>query len=357
MDNLLAKLSEQQAILQKQKAMISSDDDGNQAAGNEESSSSSVPLTPATDAFSATDSQNDKDDEDTIKLKGWDMLLLKKELEAAKDQIARQQQELHQSRVIKHTVDQALSSESDANQQPNMNHSIAQNCQPQTYAGPPRIMGGRNDIWGIHEDARSEASDAMSGTFSTGQNIWSGAPPGLNIGLSAAYGQQFPSPALSWGQSAPRSFSNKTLSPAMQPHMIPQQQRTYTGPSSPSSAGEGRLLNDFTSFQGGGGLRRSNTNNSRNGNVYHQQRNNAYDGFGNNGGGFESLNAMVSPALSPTTAYQPMGFFTSNNGGYQPRPIGTPLSPTAAEFRGDQQVGNPWNTAVFNVAMYTLWLS
>lgn len=80
MESLLAKLSEQQALIAKQKsALVPATDTANQA--REDSSTSPSLLTPATDSFSH--SSPDTDGDGTVRLDKAEMARLKKELDAA----------------------------------------------------------------------------------------------------------------------------------------------------------------------------------------------------------------------------------------------------------------------------------
>ena len=344
MEDLLAKLSEQQALLEKQKNALIPTDITASYTDHDESNSDSVPLTPATDSFNDTPATEDSDGEKTIKLDPAEMLRLKKELDAAKNKIARQEQELSQTRIIKHTFDQAKGP------------SIASITAPKSetldrtfsnahdaYIGSTRAHGLRQESYGPHDDARSDISDAISaGAFNRAQNIWSSASgPGYNVGLPNLVNQQFQPPGNIWGQGN-RSWMNRPMAPAAAPLMMSQQQqaqqRTFSGPTSPVSAGPGRFGNDFNNFQGGQNLRRSNTQNSRTGSGFPHMRNNGWD---TNVGNTDSY-AM---SMTPISPFQPMGMFQAPMT-YQPRPIGTPLSPTAAEFTTSNAIAGPWNSAV-----------
>ena len=347
MDTLLAKLSEQQVLLEKQKNALSSAEDRNTAHEQEGSISDSVPLTPATDSFNITPSTEHGGAEETVKLDAAEMLRLKKELDAAKDKIALQEQELSQTRNIKTDLGPALGPPANVGagfKSDNLDRTTG-SAQPTILNRP---MTGRQDTWGVQcavGDIQHDSPDpSSSGTFNKGQNIWSSSGgTGFNYGLPTPVNQQFPPAAQIWGPGAARQWGNRPMVQALPSLMMPQQhqmqQRTYSGPSSPVSSGNGRFMNDFTSFQGGPGLRRSNTQNNRAGSVFASSRNNNWDSYTGN----ESPDVMTG--MSPVSAYQPMGMFQAPMS-YQPRPIGTPLSPTAAEFTAGNASTNPWNAAV-----------
>ena len=359
MDNLLAKLSEQQILLEKQKNAILTTDkkptpitekvanpntDKNAPYSDiDESTSGSVPLTPATDSFHDTPETENSDEEKTIMLDPAEMLRLKKELGAAKDKIARQEQELSQARNNKPTLDSIKGPNVPliARKSNSIDRTIS-NAQD-AFNAVNRSYGARQEMYGVHEDARSDNSDALSaGAFNRAQGIWSAnTGPGYNPGMPNTMNQQFQHSTNIWGQGS-RPWMNRPTAPALPPLMVPQQQqmqhRAYSGPTSPVSGGSNRFGNDFSTFQGGQGLRRSNTQNSRTGSAYTQGRNNGWDTFGHGTDG-----AMMN--MSPVNSFQPMGMFQAPMS-YQPRPIGTPLSPTAAEFTSTNTLTNPWNSVV-----------
>lgn len=345
MDSLLAKLSEQQAILEKQKQALGSVEENVTQHDRDESVSSSVPLTPATDGFDVTPDTEDNDEEDTIKLDATEMLRLKRELGAARDKIARQEQELSQTRVIKHSLGQALgpSSGVDANARGNVTERTVGNLNG--FNASSRPMMARQDNFVVSDDARSDISEALSaGAYNRAQNIWSSpARPGFQYGLSGLTEQSYQQPAPNWGQAAARPWGTRNMTQGL-PALVTQQQqlqqlqqRTFSGPPSPASGNGGGAFNEPNHYQSGQGLRRANTQNNRTSSAFAQPRNNGYDMFG---GSVTSTDVMSS-----VSSYQPMGMF-QNPMAYNPRPIGTPLSPTAAEFTASHLSANPWNAAV-----------
>lgn len=344
MDKLLAKLSEQQTLLEQQKTALEDSEHNTSQPEHDESISSSVPLTPATESFNVTPGTSDNDEEKTIQLDPAEMIQLKKELDAAKDKIARQEEELSQTRIIKHTFDHAKDQTVDAttaHKRDSIDHTIA-NIQG-AYHTSNRPMSLRQGSFGNYDDTRSDISDALSaGTFNRAQNIWStNTNPGYNFGLSTTLNQHAQPPTQIWGQAG-RPWGNRPMAPALAPLMMPQQQqvqhRTYSSPTSPSSSAP-RLGNDFNQFLGGQGLRRSNTQNSRSGSAFIHNRNPGWDTYGGN------VDGSTIGVLNPASPFQSMGMFQAPLG-YQPRPIGTPLSPTAAEFTASGITNNPWNASV-----------
>lgn len=342
MDNLLAKLSEQQALLEKQKNSLAPVNKEETHQPREDSSSSSILMTPGSDKSSDhSQKDNRKSHDDTIQLGATEMNRLKKELDAAKNQIARQKQELDQTRVIKHTLAQAMTSS------PSPDHDTKQDTSGShqgNFNAVNRPVGVRQDAWSHNEDARSEFSDSISaGVFNTGQNIWTASTrPAFNAGVLAVANQQFQPPASTWGQPGARPWNHRAIGTPLPQLMVPpqqMQQRTYSGPASPASSNDGGLMSDYNQFPASVGNRRSVAQTGRNASMY-PQRSNGWDVYA---GGIQPVNGH-NLALDPSATFQSVGLYPSTIQ-YQPRPIGTPLSPTAEEFRATQPSGTPWNAA------------
>ena len=316
MDVLLAKLSDQQALIARQKTALSTGSDEENVQPKEGSSTSSTLLTPASESFN--NHQTAIDREATTRAEAAEVARLKKELDAAKDRIARQNQELNQSRVIKQSLEQTISSASDAALSPTMDHLNV------PYTNIPR------QGWSVNDDARSEISD-----LNPPSNVWRGSSrPSFSQAIH---------PGTSWGFGGSRPFNQRgsaNLGPIiMSQHQLPMQQRNYSVPVSPPGSAHGRGMNDFTSFNTGRGYGHFSAQNERNSSA-----------FGQRGTGFDVYTGPSSPStesvslggMNPGSAYQNMGMYQ----GYQPQPIGTPLSPTAHEFRTSRAPNNPWNAAV-----------
>ncbi|KAM5351944.1 hypothetical protein ACJ41O_004667 [Fusarium nematophilum] len=158
MDKLLAKLSEQQAVLTQQNEALKSSEDLNTSSRglDHASSSNSLPITPATDAFpstapttrpaSATLEETRGDSEEVTRLR--------LQLAQAQSEISKLDQELAETRCAKPDPEV-----------PNF-----------PFRGPGCIP--REGAWGSPDDAHSDTSDALSGsTFSRTRGIW-GNPRG-----------------------------------------------------------------------------------------------------------------------------------------------------------------------------------
>lgn len=348
-DGLLAKLSEQQAILAKQKSTLTPKQNGKEPLKKEDSSPGSALSTPVSGSLSKT-SKTLSGDEHPKSARSpppdtWEMVRLKKELDAAKNHIARQNKELSQARVNKHTFDQIPGHSSGAEFQPKYETA---NVHHASFNPGTRAANLRQDNWSHNEDARSELSDAVSaGAYTATQNIWaSPARPAFNATTSIHSSQPYQPPSATWGQPGARPWNHRGIGPGLPSLIIPQQQhiqqRNYSGPISGVSASDVRTFSDYSQFQGGTGVRRPGGQNGRNTSLIPLQRNNGWDLYsGSMGGALDSINGTINP----NATFQPIGLY-QNSLQYQPRPIGTPLSPTAEEFRTSQASTTPWNAAV-----------
>ena len=335
MKDLLAKLSEQQVLLEKQKNDLSYANNNNMQNDREESIPGSVPLTPATDSFNITPGTEHDESDSTVRLDSGEMIRLKKELDAARDKIARQEQELSQTRVMKHTLDQAM-------------EPVTANKVTSKSDAFDRTISSMQDAFQtssrtVPDDSQSDFSDALSNNgFNRTHNIWShSSRPAYNVALSASGTTPSLPQSSIWGAGSGRAWTNRPTNQTLPQLIVPQpsqQQRTFSGPSSPTSS-NGRFINDFPHIQGGSSNRRQSNQNSHSSSVFSQDRNRSWDTYGMAPDG-ASMNGMT-----PVTSYQPMGLFQAPMA-YQPRPIGTPLSPTAAEFSLGNIATNPWNSTV-----------
>lgn len=184
-----------------------------------------------------------------------------------------------------------------------------------------------------HDDAKSDTSELSGVTaFNRGVNAW-------DHNLTASLNGNLPSGANIWSQGPRPPWMNRPAAPALPPLMVPPQQqlRSFSGSTSPILGNLPQYLGDPNQFQYGNGLRRYNNQSSRSGSSFNTARSAGWGSYGTSG----EMSPLTS--VSPTS-WQPMGLFQAVQG-YQPRPIGTPLSPTAAEFTAGNGNG-PWNTTV-----------
>ncbi|KAI4099635.1 MAG: hypothetical protein L6R37_005866 [Teloschistes peruensis] len=351
-DALLAKLTEQQqefpknAVEEGPGAMKATSSENSQKPSTESSSSTTI-LTPTMDASGNAEVPTTKEGE-TINVGMAEMLRLKKELIAAKKQLEMQKQELERNRVINHTLDQALGpsvedvgiSKGVGGPKSCAKLQHAASVVTSRYGPPQSDVDAHSDNWEIPSTANFN-NVSQNSNWPTGQS-----QPRLNY---SPVNPQYQQPMTIWGPPgtnpalAPRQWNPKAVhqglpSAPMFHQPSGSQQRIFSGPPSPGTIGDGRYVNDFNQYQTGFGLQRTHVGNPRNDPMGAQQRGspNGWPLLGNGIGGVEAMNVGVGPNHAQGM-YQP-------SMPYQPRPIGTPLSPTAAEFRTDQAHSNPWNT-------------
>ncbi|KAL8670523.1 MAG: hypothetical protein Q9168_004940 [Polycauliona sp. 1 TL-2023] len=372
-DALLAKLNEGHAKTMKkadEAEALPTDDKGKQVESG--GPFNLAARSPISDPFSSDGSPSTQGkDEVAVKTERSQMQQLKEELDAAKHQLEQQKRELDQNRVMSHTLEQAMGSGVDdvnfgmgGRGVPINHHPLANNARVQSNSQQSQRPSFATSH-GTDFDNFSDNSDLyQSSNFNLPLNNWSNARPSLLPSPPRQQQQhqhQFNQPINIWGQpalgpasAAPphRSFSSRGPLPAhgmppttmMHPQPMPQH-RVLSGPASPGTIGDGRFVNDFNHYQAGFGPRRQTMHSPQSHALASQHRantdpnTNGWPLMGNAMGGFEALN----PGMNSNNAYQPMAMYPPPP--YQPRPIGTPLSPTAAEFRADQPPAYPWNAA------------
>ncbi|KAN0072566.1 Armadillo-type fold [Elaphomyces granulatus] len=354
-NDILTKLSEQQILLDKQQSELLNNN-VRSAIHEDNGSSAASPVTPATAESIAVSAPTDREGN---RVDPAEMLRLRQELQAAKSRLALQEQELAQTRVIKHTLEQ-LGPETDLGgpEQTINNMQSAFNASARAFSRP--------DSWNVQDDARSDISNALSAsTYNRTRGLW---PPysqqafGFNANLSNEKGyHDSPTPsAVSVTQDTGRNWPPQNLSPgyydpglhdpghAVQAH--PAQNHTVFHPhrvlSGPSSAAynfdtRGYTASEQSQYLAGPNLgpRRSITQVNRGGSCFPPQN----SPWGTFTAGAPS-GVGTRPLNQPIHAYQQMGPGVYPVP-YQPRPIGTPLSPTAAEFTS---TGASWSTPSIN---------
>lgn len=305
MDKLLAKLSEQQAILAKQNAALKSAEDEPVFSRTLEhaSSSNSLPVTPATDAFPSTapTTRPASASLEDSRLDNEEVLRLKLQLAQAQNEITKLDQELAHTRTGK--------------------------AEPEpTNFGYPRCSAtnARDSPWGTPEDAQSDTSDGVSATnFNRTRGIWN-HPKASFASTSIQNPVPEPSPGTWFGAGA-RPY-NQGYPEAGAPYPIVDNYRSD------------RLSPDSDMLRSAGG-RRANR---------YENRFNSPQPFGNGYGGYSGTPGQADYMGSPipgTPINAPQGLSPMNLSlypQYQPQPIGTPLSPHASEFTSK----GAWNSDV-----------
>ncbi|KAE8449767.1 hypothetical protein EG329_007542 [Mollisiaceae sp. DMI_Dod_QoI] len=360
MDKLLAKLSEQQALLATQREALKSSEDNIALARTLEyvnNASSSVPITPANDSHNVsnaptapTTSPPSIGGEDVATPSAEEVARLKVELELAKGKIARMDEELAQTRITKHTIDQAIGGASEAD--------FPLNSQPDDRLNhlPPvvRPQLQRDNSWAAQEDARSDTSDALSATgFNRARAIWNaGGKPTFPAMQGAMPGLEQPSVALASNQWMGRGFGQPFVDASMPYPVAPPMNTFRNDRMMPESD---LLMPQLPRRNQPGGR----FNNRSTASSYpYAGSNSSFDGFtpsatpygsvaslGQGAPGMGGIPGMGSSMNMSMNAS--MGMY----GGYQPQPIGTPLSPHAPEFTSS---GSTWkgDTAITEGTTY-----
>ncbi|RMJ22107.1 hypothetical protein PHISP_07020 [Aspergillus sp. HF37] len=339
---ILTKLSEQQLLLEKQKSLLS----GNSAAlgahpeTGEVSSASS--RTSGTDSLPAPVPSDDAQNIEMIELHR-----LRQELFDANSKIAFQEDELAQTRVMKHTLDQALGppSESDFGGREVTEQTISQ--LQNAFNASNRPFSQPHDAWSDQDDSPPDICDPISaGAYNRARGFW--VPPtqpalGMNANTPVAdkgYGEAWSLPSSYAGQGSSKLWGNAGANPFPNSTSF-QANRALSGSSFGTCGYDSRFPGDQAQCLQGPGLgpRRPVTQANRGGSCFPAQ-NSPWSAFGTAPSG----NPIPrSPGSRPCSAYQQVGLYTAPP--YHPRPIGSPLSPTATEFTSSGSNGLPWGTS------------
>ncbi|KAI9759383.1 MAG: hypothetical protein M4579_002372 [Chaenotheca gracillima] len=310
MDQLLAKLTQQQDHMQNQRRALAFSEDRTYSTNGLtvlKSTSESSRSTPSGQDAEKANEENE-------------LTRLKRELFAARNKIAKMDQELSQTRITKHTLDQALGSPTEVNFPLHREASMQNiNQMRNNYDVMKPASRSASEAWTSGDDMRSERSDNMSMTQYNGRPAHWGAPG------DATYREA----RKSWEGEAMGPWSGRSvglatpqIAPGGMPGMQPQGFRPELMP-----------MNHHNQIQANQSLQNSGFNNGR-GNISPYNQRGGWPAYPSNVGQLESV--------GPLPPFHPAAQFQGTNG-YQPRPIGTPLSPTAAEFPVSQASGYPWN--------------
>ncbi|KAJ6107918.1 hypothetical protein N7523_009241 [Penicillium sp. IBT 18751x] len=276
--------------------------------------------------------------------KTTELLRLKQELMAANSKIALQEQELAHTRVIGHTLDQALGppSESDLGGREITEQTIAHLQSAFNASNHP--FGQFQDAWNIQDDSQSDISDALSaGAYQRARGLWN-QQDHVSFGMATieSFDKQYDDftqtsnfmthdPSLLWGGSTHPTFANHGPLQSYRVLSGPPAGRYGLGSRSPDE--QARFFQDPTSRARGPA-----TQSNRSETIV-PSPNTALSGFVS---GPPSEAAPKSPSL-PTarssSAFPPIGLYSMPP--FHTRPVATTLSPTATEFT---TTGTPWAT-------------
>ncbi|PWY86325.1 pumilio-family RNA binding repeat protein [Aspergillus sclerotioniger CBS 115572] len=340
--DIITRLSEKQILLKTQNHAFVKH---RMLPGGDTELSVASSILPARDAHQVSQ-LTDIDKSDTASIDISEVLRLKQELLAANSKIALQEQELAQTRVIKHTLDQALGppSETDFNgreitEQTISNLQSALNSSNQTFSQ-------FQDGWNAQDDSQSDMSDALSaGAYNRARGYW--IPPtqqvcSTSISASATerpYGEPLSLPNNNpFGGDSNKFWGNSDTNPSIPGHDIFRSHRVFSGPSQGAYTFDTRLPEEQARYLQGPGLgpRRSVTQAGRSGSCFPTQS----PAWSTLTPGSSDSHGPRSPANRSNNTYQQVGLYPIPQ--YHQRPVGTPLSPTATEFTAPNTNTAPW---------------
>ncbi|KAL4894647.1 armadillo-type protein [Aspergillus ambiguus] len=276
-----------------------------------------------------------------------EVVRLKRELLAANSRIALQEQELAQTRVIKHTLDQALGppSEIDFGGREVTEQTIS-HLQGAFNASNPSFNQLPNG-WSGQDDTQSDISDALSaGQYNRARGFW--IPPAqqqaFGVGLNPStvdksYGDPFPMPPNSTTQESSRFWGARTPNPTVSGQsfqsnrMLPSSSMGTCNVDAHYPGDQPRILEGPPSLQ-----RRPTTQGSRNG-AWLPTQSSPWGTFNP----VPQSNIAPRSPVEQNSTYQQVGLYPIPP--YHQQPVGTPLSPTANEFTSAHPNVVPWGTS------------
>ena len=267
---------------------------------------------------------------DPVNLESAEMIRMKRELEAAKSVISRQEQELAESRTLKHTMDQAMGTPSEIDfagageiSEQTINHLQS------AFNATARPFTSRTTGWRSQDDNRSDHSDLSVGSFPP-RATWNQQPlPVLsNIPeLSTTTMMGNPRDARLSGQAYGGMYGNPSTANAQL-----GANRVFSGSSSNGLGYDQPLGNDLSLYNTNPGLRRNMPPPYRTGSTLSDP----LTPFGS----LPAVSNMTSPPLSPLDAPGQYGF--------APRGLGLQPSPLTPNFPNGpmQGLGSQWPMTV-----------
>jgi hypothetical protein len=300
--------------------------------------SSQIPTSTTTTASALAEGAHPYTQED----RAAELLRLKQELLAANSKIAIQEQELAQTRVIKHTLDQALgsSSEVDFGSREITEQTIGH--LQSAFNASSSAFGNFPDAWGGQDDSQSDISDPLStGSYGRYRGLW-----GPNdLGIDREYTESQSGTSSSVSQDANRFWGMSNLYPSFAGQSSLQLQRTQPGSSASPCGFYPRPIGEQIFYPPGPipGSRRSITQSSRGGSLFPIQST-PWGELANGSSSEQTPKSPASPAKRSPSAFQQVGLYSVPS--YPPRPVGSPLSPTATEFTGVATNESTWTTSV-----------
>ena len=309
----------------QEKGARSSDSDNLRST---DTSSGSGIYTPVTTSSYGMMSNQVSESSDGAKIGAAELNRIKQELAAAQSVINRQEQELVETRNLKHTMDQAMGPASEVDF--GSNHEISEQTighLQSAFNASARPFTSRSTNWNSQDDGRSEQSSLSAGSFPDSRGIWNnqsmlgvngltdmGAGNSRDARLSgqaysSIYGNQGPT-SLPFGG---RSFSNASAASLGYDARVPDPQLLSTNP-------------------GATGFRRGGQFSGRSGSAMSD----GLPAFGS----MPAVAGLSSPPLSPMDVQSQLGF--------QGRSLGLEPSPLTPNFPGSMPfgAGGQWGLGV-----------
>ncbi|BCS27505.1 Pumilio-family RNA binding repeat-containing protein [Aspergillus puulaauensis] len=336
----LSKLSEQQFFLDQQKNLLTKNEVHSMGSPEELDKSPGFSVHAG---VNGGDSAQDAAIQDGSDPGASELLRLKHELQAANSRIALQEQELAQTRVINHTLDQALGPPSEADfSGRDISEQTFSNLQSAFNASipNPHLL---QDSWSTQEDSQSDISDALSaGAYNRTKRFWPHSTQsvyGVGLNSEKAYGDNnLPLPGASFGQDSSRFWRQSATTPAVPGNGSFHPHRVLSGPSVTPCSFDGPFPEDQGRyFQGSGfGPRHPTAQSNRIGPCF-PGASSPWSAFAPCSGDSQGSR---SPPSKPNNTYQQVGLYPLPP--YHQRPVAPPLSPTATEFSTPSGNSVPW---------------
>jgi hypothetical protein len=322
LEKLLTNLSDPNKASKKQekdpKDVICPDNkiDIDRSSGSDRATTDSYGMVSCSEA-----SENSKTDTGEI-------LRMKQELEAAKSVISRQEQELAETRNLKHTMDQAMgpASEIDFGGSSEISEQTINHLQSAFNATARPFTTGRNNGWRSQDDTHSEQSEFSAGSYPP-RGIWNNqSAPGLGSmpDLTGASILGNSRDARLSGQAYGGMYGNP---PSMDTGLGAG--RVFSGSSSSGLGYDARMTNDLSLYSSNHGARR----------MPYRSNSTLTDPL-TPFGSLPGVSGMTSPPLSPLDA--------PGQYGLGQRGIGLQPSPIASNFPNGpmQGLGSQWPMTV-----------
>ncbi|OGM43561.1 pumilio-family RNA binding repeat protein [Aspergillus bombycis] len=357
---ILTRLSEQQTLLDRQRRALYSSYESLEGHGGANKPSSILPLTSTSRPVQSL--AQDIALPDATNTDSSEVLRLKQELLAANSRIALQEQELAQSRVIKHTLDQALGppSEVDFNGREVTEQTIS-DLQNAFNASNP-TFSQLQDGWSGPDDSQSDISDALStGAYNRSRGFW--IPPiqqRFNMNMTnqvtdKAYGEPMSMSNNFFSQDLSRPWGNPLPNIGVSGNTSSLPHRVFSGPLTGACSFDARLASEQSRYASGSGSgagpRRSITQANRGGSCFPTQN----SPWGTFAASSPSIQAPRSPVNRQSSTYQQIGLYPLPP--YHQQPVGTPLSPTASEFTASGATAPPWTSSAVGVSSTQTYIS